>query len=635
MTKRKLGRPARPSPEPRILTSSERTNPIFDWVLALGAAIYGLAIVLTSGHPRPTAWGLDTPGYLAPPLRATILVLIGVGAVLLILAALIGKGTPSAVLKRPDQRSRWSHWSPWILLFVYAGTLWALRVRSYFLGDQMVWLDNIRASQFPLYSEPLASLVWRGYVMLLRAVGIPVTNGSLALLPTLCGVAAAVVAWRIARFMAPDPTGRLITVALFLTLGTTQLYCGYVESYSVVTLAILFYVLAALRLLNREGSSLLLGLSLVIAVATHLAALYLVPSYVMLVLLSPSSWTQRIGLLLLPIITAFGMAWLLAVDLSDLMRPFQVLSVALRSAAHGTGHPISQALLVARPIGELTNLVLLVMPIPALVIASRVLSWPSQRWHLDPVSRFLTAAAIPGLLVASALVLPGSPAQDWDLLSVMVLPTALLGVLLASSNAKISSSLVRAGLALLALTPLLAFVLVNANEHAGARRFKTIIDPSAILSAHERAYANEKLVKYYTARKDFDSVFVYAQRAHAAEPANTRYLGNVGTALYNLHRYEEAAHYFEEAIRAGSDRAEAYYNLGLCYMREGRYQEALANFRTAVEIAGERPKLLNSLAMALLATGNPRAARSTWIYVTQRWPDFQPAARALRYYFGQ
>jgi Flp pilus assembly protein TadD len=187
---------------------------------------------------------------------------------------------------------------------------------------------------------------------------------------------------------------------------------------------------------------------------------------------------------------------------------------------------------------------------------------------------------------------------------------------------------------MLALGPVLAFILVNADEGTGARRFKMIIDPSVALSSHERAYANEKLVKYYISRQDADSTLVYAQRAMAAESGNPRFCATVGTALYNLHRYAEAARYLEEAIRGGLDRGEVYYQLGLCYMREHRYDEALAKFRVAANL-GDRPEYLHNLGMAMLATGDADAAHSVWNYVREHWPEFEPTALALERHFGR
>jgi len=599
-------------------------------VLALGAIAYGLAVAASSRHPRPYTWGLDAPGYLSAPLHTLTLGMVAIGVVLLAAAAV-------RTYVRAEQPSQGS--APWNgghprflipLILLLAVAMWLLRVRSYFLGDQQVWLDYIQTDRYPLFSEPLAALAWRGYGLLLRVLAIPPLEKWLAIFPVLCGIASAILAWQISRYLAPDPKTRVFGLILMITLGTAQLYCGYFESYAVVTVAVLLYILAGLRHTHGEGSLLLLGLSLALGVTTHLVVLFLVPSYVLLILRARTSAVRRAGLVLLPLFVAGCVAWLLEIRGAQILRPFQVLQVALLTS--GLGRP--QTANPAGHIVDFANLILLVMPVPALLILSRAFAGSLRTWAAAPERAFLLAAAIPGIFVAMALVLPGSPAQDWDLMSVTALPAAVFGIFLGLSDPNLRSNRLRLGLATLAFAPLLAFILVNADEGAGARRFKMIIDPSVVLSPHERAYANEKLVKYYISRQDADSTLLYAQRALIAEPGNPRFCATVGTALYNLHRYAEAARYFEEAIRGGLDRAEVYYQLGLCYMRERRYDEALAKFRVAADL-GSRPEYLHNLGMAMLATGDADAAHSVWNYVREHWPEFEPTTLALERHFGR
>jgi tetratricopeptide (TPR) repeat protein len=638
VTKRKDSKASREVQSGPVSAKSAAAKQLSDRIMALGAIVYGIAVAILSENPRPTTWGLDAPGYLPPFLRLVILAVVAVGIVLILTVVFGRAGDPSGhSVHQP--RERRNHLPAWVLpvsLIALVLSLWLLRVRSFFLGDQMVWLQNLRAGLFPLYSEPLAAVVWRGYVVLLRALGVPVGEQSLIFLPILCGCAATVLTWKISRYIAADRIARLTGFALIATLGTAQLFCGYVESYPIVSVAVLLYILAAIRFEHGEGGAALVGIALALAVATHLIGLIFIPSYIVLVLRSPMHSLRRVILLLVPILAGIGVGWILAIDPGELMRPFQILRVAVESSTRGAAQPTPLAILIARPLAELGNLILLVLPVPALLIASHVLAraWQGQIPRRD--FSFLMWAAVPGIVAAAVLVLPGSPAQDWDLLSVAVLPAAVLGVFLGLASApRPGARRLALGLTALAAGPLLAFALVNGDESAGTRRFKTIIDPSTRMSAHERAYANEKLVKYYMARKDFDSVFVYAQRAKAAEPGNTRYWGNIGTALYNLPRYDEATRYFEEALRRGSDRVEAHYNLGLCYMRTQRYSEALHEFQIAIELGGEQPKYLNNLGMALLATGDSEKARATWLYVRKQWPDFEPTARALDTYFGR
>jgi tetratricopeptide (TPR) repeat protein len=554
--------------------------------------------------------------------------MVAIGVVLLTAAAV--KPSVSAEQPLPKRAPDGGHVRfliPLVLL-LFAG-MWLLRVRSYFLGDQQVWLDYIHTDRYPLFSEPLAALAWRGYVFLLRILAIPPLEKWLAILPVLCGIVSALLAWQISRYMSRDWNTRVLGLVLIATLGTTQLYFGYFESYAVVTVAVLLYTLAGLRHTHGEGSLLLVGLSLALGVATHFVVLFLIPSYLLLILRARASAVRRVALVLLPIFVAAGVAWLLEIRGAQILRPFEVLRVALLSSGLGRPQPAN----LAGHLADFANLIFLTMPVPALLILSRAFAGSLRTWAAPPERAFLLAAAVPGIFVAAALVLPGSPAQDWDLMSVTALPAALFGIFLGLPDPSLPSNRLRLGLAMLAFGPLLAFILVNADEGTGARRFKIIIDPSVALSSHERAYANEKLVKYYISRQDADSTLVYAQRAMAAESGNPRFCATVGTALYNLHRYAEAARYFEEAIRGGLDRGEVYYQLGLCYMREHRYDEALAKFRVAANL-GDRPEYLHNLGMAMLATGDADAAHSVWNYVREHWPEFEPTALALERHFG-
>src|SRR5882672_3121286 len=599
--------------------------------LAVAAFAYLALVFLTARRPGPHTWGIDTLGYFHGPVRIVLAAILVVAAVLILLATRAGATSGSRSFRVP---------AAIVVLGSAAATiaLWSFRVRSLFLGDQMVWIQNLASGQFPLYAEPLAAVLWRGYVVLLHAFRVPVTGTSLAILPLACGLAAALLSWKISGLITVERRARVLAFVLVLTLGTAQLYAGYVESYPIFGVAVLSYVLAALRFTRRQGSATWVGVALALTIATHLAGLFLLPSYFVLIYRSPQRLGSRIALILVPIATAVGVGWLIGVDPADLLHPFQTLRTALRSPA-APGTTAGSSLL--RPLGEFGNLIFLVMPVPALLLLARLLprkaqskpapSDPSQRL----VREFLAWATVGGTAAAALLSIPGSPAQDWDLLSILILPAALLAIHLGiGSEGTAPSRRLALGLGSLATASLLTFLLVNASEKAGTSRFKTLVSPGSVMSAHERAYANEKLVKYYTARKEFDSVYVYAQRAQAAEPGNTRYWDNIGTALYNLHRYEQAAGYFEEAIRRGSDRPEVYYNLGLCYTRMGRFEEAVKNIETAIRVGTEDPKYLNSLGLAMLGAGDSAGAYRVWSYVLKQWPGFEPTQRAFQHYFG-
>ena len=65
---------------------------------------------------------------------------------------------------------------------------------------------------------------------------------------------AAVFAWGIARELAlPGKQGTAILLALLLTLGVTQLFCGYIESYPPVAMFVLGFLWLGLRRVRGGG----------------------------------------------------------------------------------------------------------------------------------------------------------------------------------------------------------------------------------------------------------------------------------------------------------------------------------------------------------------------------------------------
>src|SRR5207248_7834176 len=91
------------------------------------------------------------------------------------------------------------------------------------------------------------------------------------------------------------------------------------------------------------------------------------------------------------------------------------------------------------------------------------------------------AAALPGGALLTGLMTPVSPAQDWDLAAIFLLPAAIFAV---GAGATLADRLPRRGgvaLACLGFISLLSFALVNASETAAVRRFAAIVnDPGRV-----------------------------------------------------------------------------------------------------------------------------------------------------------
>ena len=279
--------------------------------LTLGvlAAAYAALVVAVSGTGDPRAWGVHLPAFLewAPRTLVLGLLLLGVGLVLWGSkptapepggAKPAGPGGARRSAARPGRGGLGGlpAWSALLLLPPLVLLLHALRVRTHLLGDGQVWIDSLVTGSVSGYSEPLSSAVWNAYAALLRLQRAPITADTLAWLPASLGAVAAVLLFLLGRELAASPRVRMITIVLLAGLGTSQLYFGYIETYPIASIAILAYLLALQRATRGAAPVWIAAALLPVAVACHLIAVLLVPSFVCLVWRSPSSagaWRRR------------------------------------------------------------------------------------------------------------------------------------------------------------------------------------------------------------------------------------------------------------------------------------------------------------------------------------------------------
>ena len=233
----------------------------------------------------------------------------------------------------------------------------------------------------------------------------------------------------------------------------------------------------------------------------------------------------------------------------------------------------------------------------------------SRSSGLHPALGYLSAAAIPGALLVLAFSLAVSPTQDWDLMAASLLPAAVLLAALGARALGGAAPRLRAAWILLALAPALALVFANADPGAAGRRYGTLVSPAIYLSPHERAYGNEKLARFHRDRGDIETELVYDRRALAAEPANARYWGAAGLALYRLGRLEEAIPLMREASRKDPGNTEGLFYFGGLLFEAGRYAEAVEVLSRVVAVTGRRREPLYALGAAYAALGDTARAR--------------------------
>jgi Tfp pilus assembly protein PilF len=101
----------------------------------------------------------------------------------------------------------------------------------------------------------------------------------------------------------------------------------------------------------------------------------------------------------------------------------------------------------------------------------------------------------------------------------------------------------------------------------------------------------------------------YFQRALSLAPDSPVILNNMGNALFNLNRFDEAQDAYKQAIEASHDYLKPYRNLALLYQLQGRNNEAISVYRQYLNLVPKDGEALHN--MGLLYMAERRTSKAT------------------------
>jgi tetratricopeptide (TPR) repeat protein len=537
---------------------------------------------------------------------------------------------PAPKSKAKAKRGAWrEHW-PWILLLVWFALGLMAPVREALLGDAAIWIQGVQADTLKLSSEPLSARVLDGVADWIRAKGGTIDQASLGVVSHAAAIPAGLLFAGIALEIGGAAAWG-IPLALLLTLGASQFYFGYIESYPIALVFVLLFLWLGLRAARGASAVLLAGVALAAAGTAHLATLLLYPAYAYLALREPGPLWRRALVILFPsAVLAIAFA-LVGYDLRNLIQPLRAATQTVNIAGTLDTFRRSYSFFSWEHANDVLNQTLLAAPVALLLllVGSRVLPRRIKEW--DPRLLFLTVAAVVGIAAACMAMTPVAPAQDWDLYAFLLVPAAVLGIGVVSLLApELLRGVAGAAVAALSACLMLSFILVNTDSSASIRRFATVVNDAGRVSPYGRAYGNEILWVLHRSRGEREMALQFAQATLAAEPTNPRYSINLGHSLLAFRRIEEAIPHFRRAMEVAPGRWDAPYDLGLCYASVGRHAEALALFEASTRRSPEQPEVWHAIVRSLVHTGHEDSAAVVWSRVKERWPEYVEGERKKR-----
>ncbi|MBN2287705.1 MAG: hypothetical protein JXQ83_00135 [Candidatus Glassbacteria bacterium] len=396
---------------------------------------------------------------------------------------------------------------------------------------------------------------------------------------------------RLAPVLAGNRPAAKPLLALVLTSGTMVLFSGFIEVTVMLGAALVFFLLAGCRLLEKPGATWAVSAVFFLCLGFHASAVALLPALVWTLYAGGRRAGRSRAAWLLGVITPAAVFLFLVSRLVGLEAYFHqfVSGVETLGAGPGqSGEAFAYAMLSPAHLSELANVVFLHNPLNYLLLAWIVYGAVRFRRKLkaDSISVFLflaLSAYLAELVLFHAFL---GVFRDWDIFSPLgiLLPCTAFRFWVVAAPEKMRSGTLQALAALLPLAAAYA-VLWGVTVHTPERIIRRMIDYARneeLLTLRGRKFLASNISIYCTS-EDYLPGFVIDFMGEHAE-ARQYILSRLKTI--------EAV---EKVLSWGRDWADQldpldYSNLGIKFESAGRGEEAVYYYRKGYQ-AG--PWLIN------------------------------------------
>jgi tetratricopeptide (TPR) repeat protein len=565
-------------------------------VLLACAAIISIHAA-ASFFPKERLWGVNQLAYISSVPRWIIIILA-----FLILVPRVNRVVYDVLagvfnlVERSLKRTRtYFKYIPFSLASVIL--FWVFRAKTYLLGDGHLRGGEILAGTNFSVTEPLDLYL---HALVYRFLKLQ-PHQTYTLISCLAGALFVFLVLRFSRLLGKENQERVLAFMIIASMGSLQLFFGYIESYSLVYVGMLAYLLLSFLYLRRGCNLFFPSLALLISISLHLSAAYLLPSLVYLHLAHSRGGEKQfsfkrilnVGLILLLVGGGFA---ILSIKNPN---PTSVTSYLIPLAG-GENDPYS--LFSFAHLVDMVNEQFLLSPV-GIILWTMVFFFAGKINFKDPVVSFLVIAAAFSFAFAFLMDPKLGYARDWDLFSSTGLSYTILGIYLGFKYFR-QAEIKKLKYVILALTSTALFstlpwIYVNAQEDKAVERFKALLE----VDVERSGYGHEILAYYYRDKELLNDERDQWEKALSAKE-NERYVTNLGMSYLKLRRYQEALGMFNKAIEMNPNFAKNYYNLGIALDQLGQHEEAQKQYQVAIN---KDPYLLDAyanLGASLAETGN-------------------------------
>jgi hypothetical protein len=457
-----------------------------------------------------------------------------------------------------------------LILAVFAILFIVLRVAVYSLGDGYQRSYEIERGLYFKSTEMLDFAAHAAMYHIVDLFGWFRATTAMALTSIIAGVVFVFVLLRHTPFSGWRKSFLALSVFSF---GGSQLFFGYVESYTLLYLFSVWYVFLAFRLGDRKFGFKGLTVMYLLAGLSHASGIILWPSFMLLAHYRFRTDQKRwlmFGIVIVISALPLAIPQLLSNfyitgktgKLTDFLLPLSGTNYNLFSPVH---------------FFDILNLFILVAPI-IFVLAFFMRQVFGQRKYIPLVVSLLASALMFILLIDPKLTM----ARDWDLFTVPVAMCAVPILILIFKSFKGQDKIAPPRIIALILVSLViqsSWIVLNSVEAKNLRRAEYILDHSA----KNQRYGYELLAYYYSTHKEYEGELRMLEKIKP-EDRTARVYGKMSQAYYTLKRFDEAYQFALIGVNMPKPNRLNAIMAGLTTFDRGEYLNAIFYFRAVLEM---------------------------------------------------
>jgi tetratricopeptide (TPR) repeat protein len=575
-------------------------------IILIGCGFLIALRAIASFFPEERLWGVNLLYYL-PFVFRWILLILGFLILFPHINKAVGNFLTDFSRRITDKFRKLNRYYKYTFLSLIGGIFfWAFRVKTFLLGDSFLRAREINLGAKLSFTEPLDFFL---HVNVAKLFGWDAFQ-TYAATSIAAGVVFVFFILLVRDLMSKDSGERFIVFSIFFTMGANQLFFGYVESYTLVYVAMIAYILFSWGYIKKNNGLILPILSFFLAVSLHLFAITLFPSLLYLIFSEGSkktesknetgTETERRKDRLVKYLISLGIIVLVGIGLFLL----QNFNPEKKGLGYYLIYPLGKgesfySIFSSSHLLDLINHQLLVSPVGMLILLTSILVFRKKIDYKDRMIRFLLWLSIFSLAFAFFIDPKLGYPRDWDMFAFSALGYTFLGVhifLKSWREAKMGNlRYVTISLLFTSLISTVPWIYVNASEKKSVERFEYLLDLDEIRSA----YGRENLAMYYNQRGDSQKEIKQWEKAIKLT-GSARYITNLALVYYNQKNYDLALKELERSVKIDSTFDFTHFCLGEIFVKAGKYEEAIAEYRKAIKFRSTITQYYDNLG-ALLA----------------------------------